>query len=337
MLHCYERLQGSVLRLQTQLQLLFSHTAQLQLVADRAVRMAVRGTTGLKDDPTKQQQPGASSLAQNVSTGIGAGAGSGFSAAGLSGGSQRALHSGVPDAGLALLLGSQVPAGGAVMGIPVQRAGSGGSSRAALGGAAAAGGRAHLARQSQDDKALRQMWNEQQALAMDWQQRLQQLVGYQGPLESFVQLAQSLGAGGAAASAGHAVALPWHLGQLSEAEEQQQGLEQPPEQQPTQVSHQHQQQQQPSQQPGQTDTGAHPHSMLEALVPLGPRTGSRTAVIAAAAATGAQGTQQAGSGVGAAAAVQGPVLVVAPAKQKQVAGAKRRAHDGQSLLKRGRR
>jgi hypothetical protein len=192
-----------------------------------------------------------------------------------------------------------------------------------------------LARQSQDDKTLRQMWNEQQALAQDWQQRLQQLVGYQGPLEAFAQLAQSLGAGGVVANAGHAVALPWHLGQQPEEEEQQQGQEQPPEQPSKQVSNQQQQQQQPSHQPEQTETRAHAHSMLEASVPLGLRVGSRTAVIAAAAAAGAHGTQQAGAG--AAAAVQGALSVVAPAKQKQVAGAKRRAHDGQSLLKRGRR
>jgi hypothetical protein len=190
-----------------------------------------------------------------------------------------------------------------------------------------------LARQSQDDKTLRQMWNEQQALAQDWQQRLQQLVGYQGPLEAFAQLAQSLGAGGVVANAGHAVALPWHLGQQPEEEEQQQGQEQPAEQPSKQVSNQ--QQQQPSHQPEQTETRAHAHSVLEASVPLGLRVGSRTAVIAAAAAAGAHGTQQAGAG--AAAAVQGALSVVAPAKQKQVAGAKRRAHDGQSLLKRGRR
>lgn len=343
MLHRDKRLQDSVLCLQSQLQLLFSHTAQLQLLAGRAVQMAVRGTTGLKDDPTKgqkqqqQQQQGASPLAHKVSTGAGAGAGAGavFSTAGLSGGSQHTLHVGALDAGFGLVLGSQVPVGGAGGGMPVQMAGSGGSSRAALGGAAAAGGRAHLARQSQDEKTLRQMWNEQQSLSQDWQQRLQQLVGYQGPLESFTQLAQSLGASGAVFGARHAVAMPWHLGQQSE--EQQQEQEQPSEQHPTQVAAQQQQQQPPSQQPEQTESGAHAHSLLEASVPVGPRLGSRTAVIAAAAAAGPQGTQQAGGGAGAVAAAQAPISVVAPTKQKQVVGANRRAHDGQSLLKRGRR
>lgn len=308
--------QDTVLRLQAQLELLRSHTVRLQLVADRAVATAVRGTAGLKDNPPKlQKQHTQKEQQQQQQLGVSPGKFD-VSKQSQAGGSNIQFS----QAGLGLVFGSQqVANGGASGGIPVQRAGSGGSSRP-FAGATSTGGRTHLARQSQDEKALLQLWNEQQALSQNWQQ-VQQLVDCKGSLETFVQLANEAGCNGEVAGARRAQALAWHLGQ-----EQQQVPGEGQQQQGAGV--------------GVPSAGAAdaPAVYSSAAATPGTKGGSRAEALAAAAAAaspigpGAHMTRQ---GSGPSAASPGLVAVVAPARQK--AGAKRKAHDGQSLLKRGRR
>lgn len=312
MLHKDQDLRDAALRLQAQLQLLHSHAAQLQLVADKAVRTAVRGTAGLKEDPTKhnhqQQKQGA--------------LGGGFASnavPGLRSASQH-VQAAKPDAGLALL-SSQVP-GAAAAAVPMQRAGSGGSSRP-FAGAASGGGRAHLARQSQDEGALRQMFGEQQALAQEWQQ-LQQLVGHQGPWDAFVQRAQQAGRSGVVDALQRHTALPWHLGQQRE----QQGHElRPPTDRQGQAGSREQ-----AAGPGVQASGAGGGDADARVASTLPdsQPGSRTAALPFAAAAAA-----AGAAVNTAAPPD-QISVVARPKQKQAEGAKRKAPAGGSLLKRRR-
>jgi hypothetical protein len=359
--HNQQQLQDSVLLLQSQLQLLHSHTAQLQQLADKAVTTAVRGTAGLKEDPTKKQQQQQHQRQLNVSPSgkatVSTRAGEG---AALTLASQGSGH--VPF----FTTGSQVsPAkglgvsGAASSSIQVQRAGSGNSSRAA-GGAAAGGGRAHFARQQQDEQALRQMWAEQQSIRQDWQSKLQPLVAFEGELDAFVQLAAEAGVSAVVAGGRHAEALPWHLGQQEDerhqqqqqVEQQGQGQDQHLQQQDGgQDLEQHKQQQtqlEPSAKPAAAGGGGgesavthiQPQHVDSNAPKAAPPGSAEKAAATAATAAGAAATNSTNLGAAAAAAGLAPpglVAVVAPARQKQAAAQKRKAADVLSLLKRGRR
>lgn len=331
--------------LRLQLQLLHSHTAQLQLLADRAVRTAVRGTSGLKDDPYKQlQQQQQQGISPNKPGALTTRAGAAADA--------RAPHSKLSQY---LFEASQAPgAGGSDFGfnssqaaagsgggaIPVQRAGSGGSRP--LGGATSAGGRAHLARQSQDEKALRQMWCEQQGLTQAWQQQLLLLLSHAGSFEDFVDLAEQVGRVDAVVGGRHTQALPWHLGQQQEQQEQltlhqDEGLAAGSRQQELAGCQQgdagrsalqavdqggltgQQEQQRHADQGMQT-------AALPAAVGAGWPAGGTAGQVLPAAAAAAGGAAGPGEGV---------IAAVAPVRQK--AGVKRKVADGKAVLKRGRR
>lgn len=314
MLHKDQDLRDAALRLQAQLQLLHSHAAQLQLVADKAVRTAVRGTAGLRDDPIKHQQ-------QQQKQGTLGGGFASNAVAGLRSASQH-VQAAKPDAALTLL-SSQVP-GVAAAGVHVQRAGSGGSI-SPFAGAASGGGRAHLARQSQDEGALRQMFGEQQALAQEWQQ-LQQLVGYQGPWDAFVQLAQQAGRSGVVAALQRHTALPWHLGQQPEQGHELRSL----------IDRQGQarSRQQAAGLEAQASGAGDDADARVASTLSDSQPGSRTAARSFAAAAGAGAGAAAGAAVNTAPPDQ--IAVVARPKQKQAEGIKRKAPAGGSLLKRRR-
>jgi hypothetical protein len=320
--HHEQQLQDSVLLLQSQLQLLHSHTAQLQQLADKAVATAVRGTAGLKDDPTKnqqQQQPNVSpSLRAATSTRAALNAFQGLGPVPiLAAGSQvsPAKGPGVPGSGNS--------------GIPVQRTGSGGSNRAA-GGAAAGGGRAHLARQQQDEQALRQMWSEQQSLRQEWHSRLQQLVSFEGELDAFKQVAAEAGLVDVVAAGRHAVALPWHLGQQEDEQQQQE-----------QEGQGHEQQPQPQQGPHRAlvlPAAADDVSVAMHAQPIRVDSNALSTAPPPGSALNAAATENTTIfGAAAGSAAPGLVAVVAPARQKQAAAQKRKAADVQSLLKRRRR
>jgi hypothetical protein len=164
------------------------------------------------------------------------------------------------------------------------------------------------------------MFGEQQALAQDWQQ-LQQLVGYQGPLDAFVQLAQQAGRSSVVAAVQRHTALPWHLGQ-----QQQQQREVDSEQQ-LQMNSREQAAGPGAQAPeGAGDAGARIASKLP-----DSQAGSRTALPSFAPAAAAGGG---GAAVNRHASDQ--IAVVARPKQKQAEGVKRKAPAGGSLLKRRR-
>jgi len=343
--------------LRSQLQLLHSHTAQLQLLADRAVRTAVRGTSGLKDDPYKQlqqQQQQQQGISPNKPGALTTRAGAAADArAPYSKLSQHLFEAsqapGVGGSGFAFN-SSQAAAGsgggGASAGVmPVQRAGSGGSRP--LGGAASAGGRAHLARQSQDEKALRQMWSEQQGLTQAWQQQLLPLLSHAGPLEDFVDLAGQVGRAGEVAGGRHTQALPWHLGQQQEQEQQQLTRHQD-----EQLLAGSQQQELAGRQPGDADrsalpaagqrgsTGQQEHHQQQQQRHADQ--GLHTSVLPAglSAAWAAEGTAgevlpAAAAAGGAAGPSEGVIAAVAPVRQK--AGVKRKVADGKAVLKRGKR
>jgi hypothetical protein len=363
-------LQDNILRLQSQLQLVCSHSAQLQVLAEKVVRTAVRGTPGLKQDPTKQQQqqnlnsPNKGPPALGNAAGVAAAeaAAASFPANQLPASPGNAF---IGTQGLALL-GSQVSptaAAAAAAGVTAgpllpfnpmqltQRAGSngvlransnsgaimhvgpaagslsGGSSR----GVGTAGGRAHIARQSQEEKALRQMWAEQQALLQDWQQRLHPLVNCQGSLETYLQLADRVGGGGVHAVHRVAAAQPWHLGQQQEEQDDQNEEQQEQEQKLLDQSAEPQ-----GEDLGRTDSHRRVHvpgmSRLGATQPAGAAANAASAAAGgnAAAVADASSVQQVAGGAGPPATI----ALVAPAKQRQ--GGKRKAHDGQPLLKRRR-
>jgi hypothetical protein len=357
-------LQDNILRLQSQLQLVCSHSAQLQVLAEKAVRTAVRGTPGLKQDPTKQQQQPNLNSPSKGPPAVGNAAG-GASAEASFPASQLPASPGnafIGTQGLSLL-GSQVSpaaaaaaaaaagrAGGPLLPFNpmqlIQRAGSNGALRADSNssammpvsptagnlaggsrGVGTAGGRAHLARQSQDEKALRQMWTEQQALLQDWQQRLHPLVNCQGSLETYLQLVDRVGGSGVHTLRRVAAAQPWHLGQQQQEEE---AAEQGEEQQEREQKQSEQQAEPQGVDAGRSDSQRRvpvaDASGLAATQPAGP--GANAA--SAAAAADASGVQEVAGGAGPPAAI----ALVAPAKQRQ--GGKRKAHDGQPLLKRRR-
>lgn len=345
----------AMLKLQTQMQLLHSYSYQLQTLADRAVKTAVAGTAGLKDLPKQQQRALQHSDSSNARSKAAAAAGRG----GVFAGSQQQGQV-TPDApnGISLAggFGSQAPAGigsqapplwSTQQPAPLQQpqqfmrppgagagggGGSGGASRA--GGAVSGGGRAHLARQSQDELALRQLWAEQQGLSSEWEQHVQPLLSHQGPLDSYLQLAQKAGragdsvVGAAGGMRRNETAQPWHLGQLP-AEQQQLagdagGV--------LRDASGDEKQQELQQEGGSLTQSGVPLGLNKPPLANGPSGGSAS-LFTAAAATAAGPSSQ----LGAAAGADVSMAVVAPAKQKQAAGHKRKAREGGGLLTRGRR